>query len=111
VGSLTGYVAYRSATKHGAIIKAASSLAGNWMLSLGGGTNTAFPNTGSTKGTNYIVLDGFEVDGSNEGLSANPVSDHCVKTTGSHHIMALNNLIHDCGGAGFASVWADWITL
>ena len=47
----------------------------------------------------YIIVDGFEVDG-----NAAMTQGVCIDAEGSnthHHLIAENNLVHDCGGAGF----------
>ncbi|HLZ66918.1 MAG TPA: hypothetical protein VKQ29_11850 [Aliidongia sp.] len=90
--SSTGYIVYRASTRHGARIKAATQGIYNMMNAQG----------------NYIIIDGLEVDGGNEGLSYNPMSaGHCVEGDG-HHFQALNNLLHDCGGAGVSLMHKDW---
>jgi parallel beta-helix repeat protein len=91
--SPTGYVVYRSTTPKGAKIKAASQ--GMYdIVTLQG---------------NYLIMDGFEVDGSNEGLSSNPVSGGSGFAMTGHHLQVLNNLIHDAGGEGIGAEHTDWL--
>jgi hypothetical protein len=63
------------------------------------------------QGSNYVVVDGFEVDG-NSQTTYGGLADTCFMSTQmspwwvtSHHIWMLNNKVHDCnlGGIGFQS--------
>ncbi len=89
--SLTGYVVYRSTNLHGAKIKASGSMYDMINIS-----------------ANYVIMDGFEVDGGNAGLTSSPVTGGSGIIFGGHHLLALNNLVHDCGGAGIAANYKDW---
>lgn len=92
--SPTGYIVYRSSVPGGAVLKAKTA-----------GMYDAVQATG-----NYMIFDGFEIDGGNTGLTKNPITaGHCLEGTG-HHFQALNNLIHDCGGAGISAQHQDWYT-
>jgi serralysin len=91
--SATGYVVYRSTTKQAAKIKPSAA------------TYDVVDANG-----NYLIIDGFEIDGGNEGLTSNPVSQGTGLQAGGHHFQALNNLIHDCGGEGIGGVYKDWYT-
>jgi len=93
--SATGYIVYRSTTPHGAIIKAAAQNMYD-VLDVDG---------------DYTIIDGFEINGGNLGLSSNAFTyGHCL-SAGGHHFQALNNLVHDCGGAGIAASEKDWYTI
>jgi hypothetical protein len=89
--SATGYVVYRSTTKQGAKIKPSAA------------TYDVVEANG-----NYLIIDGFEIDGGNEGLTSNPVSQGTGLQGAGHHFQALNNLIHDCGGEGVGALYTDW---
>jgi parallel beta-helix repeat protein len=90
--SATGYVVYRSANPHGAK-----------LLAIGRGMQDVLDANGD-----YIIVDGFEIDGGNLGLTSNPMTN-CSGLVGlGHHFQALNNLIHDCGGEGIGAVYKDW---
>jgi len=90
--SPTGYVVYRSTTPKGAKIEAAAQNMYNLVVVDG----------------NYMIIDGFEIDGKNEGLSSAPLTMGHGLVGGGHHFQALNNLVHDCGGAGVATIYMDW---
>ena len=90
--SQTGYIVYRSTTPHAAVIKASAENMGDILDVVG----------------DYTVIDGFEIDGGNLGLTSHPfASGNGLLGTG-HHFQALNNLVHDCGGAGIAADEKDW---
>jgi parallel beta-helix repeat protein len=94
----TGYVVYRCA-----------SLDLCHVLAPGGGHLWGFANT------NFVVVDGFEVDGNN-ALMTDGVADACFGSdaatygTGksSHHIWILNNIIHHCNLAGVSFNNKEW---
>src|SRR5262249_44480863 len=98
----TGYVVYRCQTMDACHI-----------LAPGGGHLWGFKNNG-----NFVVVDGFELDGNN-ALLTDGVADTCIGTddptygrgnssyqagASSHHIWVLNNIIHHCnlGGVGLS---------
>lgn len=91
----TGYVAYRCQT-----------LDACHVLAPGGGHLWGFEQP-----ANFIVVDGFEVDGNNLTADTCIASDGATYGIGnsSHHIWALNNIVHDCnlGGIGFNN--KEWI--
>jgi parallel beta-helix repeat protein len=90
--SATGYVVYRSSTPHGAVIQAV----GDNMYDL------------LNAQANYMIFDGLEINGGNAGRTSSPItSGHCLEADG-HHFQALNNVIHDCGGAAISAVYKDW---
>jgi serralysin len=90
--SSTGYVVYRSINQHGAKIRPAYSGFQDVVVAVG----------------NYIIVDGFEIDGGNEGLTSSPVSWGTGLGANGHHFQALNNLVHDCGGGGIGASYSDW---
>jgi parallel beta-helix repeat protein len=95
----TGYVAYRCQT-----------LDGCHVLAPGSGHLWGFEGGG-----NFVVVDGFEVDGNN-ALVPNGVADACFGSDGdtygtgksSHHLWILNNIIHDCNLAGIDFNNKEW---
>jgi parallel beta-helix repeat protein len=97
--SPTGYVAYRCAELDKCHVLAAS-----------GGHLWGFANAG-----NFVVVDGFEVDGNN-ALMTNGIADACFGSdaatygTGksSHHIWVINNIIHHCNLAGVSFNNKEW---
>ncbi|MGB8843574.1 MAG: Ig-like domain-containing protein [Aliidongia sp.] len=90
--SPTGYVVYRSTNLHGAKIVA---------------TATGMQDVIDAEG-DYMIVDGFEIDGGNLGLTASPVTNGSGLIGWGHHFQALNNLIHDCGGEGIGALFKDW---
>jgi parallel beta-helix repeat protein len=91
-----GYVVYRSTVPQGAHIVAQSDFGDLIQL-----------------WAPYIVIDGFEIDGNNSVTSGHGV-DACADGGGddliAHHFTAINNLIHDMGGAGLSTCTAEYIT-
>jgi hypothetical protein len=60
----------------------------------------------------YIIVDGFEIDGnksmtSGSGLSGCTCGGQSCNI--AHHFTAINNIIHDMGGAGLSTCTADYI--
>lgn len=92
--SPTGYVVYRSTTKGAAHLVASGSIQ-NWIQ-----VNAP-----------YVVFDGFDFNGGNAGRTSGPVTSGACLTGQSHHFQALNNIAHDCGGAGIGALYSDfyWI--
>ncbi|MES2055800.1 MAG: hypothetical protein V4564_07680 [Pseudomonadota bacterium] len=90
--SATGYVVYRSANPHGAKLVASSR-----------GMQDVLDANGD-----YIIVDGFEIDGGNLGLTSSPMTNGSGLVGLGHHFQALNNLVHDCGGEGIGAVYKDW---
>jgi hypothetical protein len=95
----SGYVVYRSTVPQGARIIAARALGGNGDMMM-----LSAP---------YIIIDGFNVDG-NKSITSGHGIDGCADGGGprliAHHFVAINNIIHDMGGAGLSSCTADYIT-
>lgn len=91
--SLLGFVVHRAINPRGAVIRASGSM--NDMIQIQG---------------NYIILDGFEIDGANEGLTSSPVTMGSGAVCYGHHNLVLNCLAHDCGGGGIAANYRDWYT-
>jgi parallel beta-helix repeat protein len=95
----TGYVAYRCQT-----------LDACHVLAPGAGHLWGFEGGG-----NFVVVDGFEVDGNN-ALKADGIADACFGSDGatygtgnsSHHIWILNNIIHHCNLAGISFNNKEW---
>jgi serralysin len=90
--SPTGYVVYRSTNLHGAKIVA---------------TAKGMQDVVDAEG-DYMIIDGFEIDGGNLGLTSSPVTNGSGLIGWGHHFQALNNLIHDCGGEGIGALFKDW---
>lgn len=95
----TGYVAYRCQT-----------LDGCHVLATGRGHVW-----GIRQPANYVVIDGFEVDGNN-ALQKDGIADVCIGSDGatygtgnsSHHIWVLNNILHHCNLAGLSFNNKEW---
>jgi len=90
--SPTGYVVYRSTTPQGAKIIASAQNMGD-VIDVQG---------------DYMIMDGFEINGGNAGLASNPFTTGTGLYASGHHFQALNNLVHDCGGSGIAMNYKDW---
>ncbi len=89
----TGYVTYIGAPNHATRITGSAS------------TYNLVRITGS-----YIIIDGFDLDGT--GTPNYAVSNDPAFSQGpGHHIMVLNNLIHDSGGGGVGFQHADYFTV
>jgi parallel beta-helix repeat protein len=62
----------------------------------------------------YVIFDGFEIDGGNEGIS-DPNSaltlGNCVSLVNTHHVMVLNSITHDCGASGVSGIFGEWYTI
>jgi parallel beta-helix repeat protein len=93
-----GYVVYRSMVPQAAHLVAAQDMSAGNLISV------LAP---------YVIIDGFEIDGNHARTSGHGV-DGC--TGGgrliniAHHFVAINNVIHDVGGAGLNTCTADYIT-
>jgi len=90
--SPTGYVVYRSTSPQGAKIKAAA---------------TGMQDVIDAQ-ADYMIIDGFEIDGGNLGLTSVPFTNGTGLLGTGHHFQALNNLVHDCGGEGIGAMYKDW---
>jgi parallel beta-helix repeat protein len=90
--SATGYVVYRSTTAQGAKIKATARNMQDVVDAQ----------------ADYMIVDGFEIDGGNLGLTSNPITNGSGLVGTGHHFQALNNLVHDCGGEGIGTMYKDW---
>ena len=70
---------------------------------------------GIEKGGSFLVIDGFEIDGTN-ALKTNGIADSCIGSDGdtygtgnsSHHLWVLNNIIHHCNLAGIDFNNKEW---
>jgi parallel beta-helix repeat protein len=95
--SLRGYVVYRST-----VPQAAHLVAGD--MSVGNVISVWAP---------YIIIDGFEIDGNHARTSGHGI-DGCAgggrMINIAHHFVAINNVVHDMGGAGLSTCTADYIT-
>jgi parallel beta-helix repeat protein len=91
----TGYVVYRSTVPQAAHIIAGGNIGDLIQLRAG-----------------YLIFDGFEIDG-NKSVTSGHGFNGCVNGGKpgniAHHWIAINNLIHDMGGAGLSSCTADFI--
>ncbi len=102
-----GYFVLRSTTPHGAIIQlpAGSSDYTNGIM---------FTNA------SYIVIDGFDLIGSNSppdtdgsgivvmGNAGGSSTTYCPSTSRSHHIRIFNNISHGWGGSGIGTTCSDY---
>jgi hypothetical protein len=87
-----GYVVYRSTGFQGAKLKATGQNVYDVVDLMG----------------DYMIFDGFEIDGGDLGLTTAPVTVGSGLVGWGHHFEALNNLVHDCGGEGVAALYKDW---
>lgn len=70
---------------------------------------------GFRKDGNFVVVDGFEVDG-NEALQPGGIADACLATddetygpgNSTHHIWLINNVVHHCNLSGISLAWKEW---
>ncbi len=96
--SPTGFVVYRSTVPQAAHIVAGSGVGNVSLITL------LAP---------YIIIDGFNIDGNHAHTTGSGI-DGCAGGGGptaiAHHFVAINNIIHDMGGAGLATCTADYIT-
>ncbi len=94
----TGYVVYRSTAPQQAHITASRPIRGNGDLVM-----LYAP---------YIIVDGFDISG-NLSTTGGAGIDGCAgggrNVDIAHHFIAINNRIHDIGGAGLSSCTADYI--
>jgi hypothetical protein len=99
--SATGYVVYRSTVPQAAHIIAQS------------GINASANGDVFMVWAPYIVIDGFNIDG-NAATADGAGVDGCAGGGGpfdiAHHLVAINNIVHDVGGAGLSTCSADYIT-
>jgi hypothetical protein len=101
LNAATGYVVYRSVVPQAAhlIADAAIAAAGNGDVMM--------------LWAPYVIIDGFEIDG-NHSVSRGHGIDGCANGGApgniAHHFIALNNVIHDMGGAGLNTCSADFIS-
>jgi parallel beta-helix repeat protein len=64
---------------------------------------------------NFVVVDGFEVDGNN-ALLPGGIADACFATddqtygsgNSTHHIWLINNTVHHCNLSGISLAWKEW---
>jgi parallel beta-helix repeat protein len=97
--SATGYVVYRSTVPQGAhIVPSAKFNASGDIFQLQAG---------------YFIIDGFDIDGNNAFTNGDGI-DGCAAGGQqtfwiAHHFVAINNLIHNLGGAGLSSCNADFV--
>lgn len=94
-----GYVVYRSVVPQGAHLVAAEGLASH-----GNGDMIML-------WAPYLIVDGFEVDG--KALTPGHGIDGCAgggqPIDIAHHFIAINNVVHDLGGAGLSTCTADHV--
>ncbi len=102
-----GYFVLRSTTPHGAIIQLAPG-------------SPDYTDGISFGHASYIVVDGFELVGSNSppdiggsgivvmGNQSGNSTTYCPATTQSHHIRIFNNISHGWGGSGIGTVCTDY---
>jgi parallel beta-helix repeat protein len=95
----TGYVVYRC-----------QALGACRVVASHGGHVWGFRNGG-----NFVVVDGFEVDG-NDSLRTDGIADACLATddqtygpgNSTHHIWLINNTVHHCNMSGISLAWKEW---
>lgn len=103
----TGYVVYRCETLDGCHVLAPA--AGHlWLI---------------TSPANFIVIDGFEIDGNGTTAAApDGLADQCIGSSwddnrwfaapnndSSHHIWVLNSVVHHCNLSGISFSNKEWI--
>jgi len=97
----TGYLVYRCTTMMGCTVSATAGIDGNAAFYAAG--------TGSA---NYVMIDGFRIEGNNSvynvGVEITGSTDGTVGTFGSHHVWVLNSSIHGNGQAGIAFAEEDY---
>jgi parallel beta-helix repeat protein len=93
----TGFVVYRSTVPQAAHLVAEQGLTSDMILLW----------------APYVIVDGFNIDG-NHALTSGHGIDGCANGGQpgniAHHFIALNNMIHDMGGAGLSTCTADFIS-
>ena len=99
--SSTGYVVYRSTVPQAAHLIAQA------------GINAGANGDIFMVWAPYIIIDGFNIDGN--AATANGAGIDGCSGGGSlydiaHHLTAINNIVHDVGGAGLSTCTADDIT-
>ncbi len=94
--SLTGFVVYKSTTLYGAKL----------VMTV----NT--PDDVLKAQTDYVIFDGFEIDGGNAGVATLSAAKSIGSGIGcwGHHIIVTNCKIHDCGASGIQANFKDWYT-
>jgi len=90
--SPTNYLVLRSAIPHGAKITLPSSVYGT--------DNHVIIGNCCGSVSNFIIIDGFEIAGAGKG-SADTAGGILIQA--ANHVKALNNIVHDMGGAGISS--------
>jgi hypothetical protein len=55
----------------------------------------------------YVIIDGLELVGNHGGSGINTCLN-CCDYNGIHHVLVLNNYIHDMGESGIAYCWAEY---
>jgi hypothetical protein len=105
--SPTGYFVLRSTSLHGAVIQVQPGSA-NYTDGI------------SFAHASYIVIDGFELIGSNSppniggsgivvmGNQSGSSTTYCPDISQSHHIRIFNNISHGWGGSGIGTVCSDY---
>jgi hypothetical protein len=90
----TGYVSYVGATNHGSKI--------NYT---GGGY------LGMAIESPYIIIDGFEFAVNNattDAVIVNIANGISHLPSSAHHLMIINNIVHDADGVGIGAAWNDY---
>ncbi len=91
----TGYLVFRSQNLHAATLQEPlaniASYAGNAVI----------------QNASFIIFDGFNVTGYPYIAMAGADG---FQVLNSHHIKFLNNIVHDVGGAGIASIYSDYVS-
>jgi parallel beta-helix repeat protein len=91
----TGYVAWIGAPNHATQIKANAAM--GYLISFA---------------ANYIVVDGFDVNGNGDAKTGDYVIGLNNRVGGpGHHLQILNNWVHDAAGGGIGLTWTDYFTI
>ena len=89
-----GYVTWISAVPHAAVIKGTPTSSQDYLVGVIGGS--------------YIIFDGFEIDAT--GMPNTAAFGIDAFFGGTHHIMVINNIIHNAGSAGISAILSDYYT-
>jgi serralysin len=90
-----GYLVFRSLAPHEAILQEPYANIATYK------SNVIIQNS------RYVIFDGFEVVGYPNVYQAGAAG---FQSLSSHHIKFLNNLVHDIGGTGIATIYSDYVT-
>lgn len=105
----SGYVVYRCQVLDQCLVQASASVSGS-LVSIRSTAN-AGPNA---TGGNFIVIDGFDLDGNNfnaQTACVDSTDDNEGRGLAGHHIWVINDIIHGCGLSGIEIGNKEWYFL